>query len=104
MISPISNVNLYQPRHISIDTKPTIKYDSGHPYEATTLTIKSEEPDGSQVTWANYQLTGSSEKELDKLNKVISSIYAQDAYAEEIEPATPMVVLVAPPIGKDGDV
>ena len=84
MIDPIAKANLYQPKKITIETKPVRAFDEGMPYDATLLTI-TDETDGKQKVCAEYALFRNSSEELDRIKSVIAEIYARKEYGEPKE-------------------
>ena len=103
MMEAISGVNLYQPKKITIETKPAQGIDEGVPYEMMQVNIAEEKPGGEQKVLAQYALSGRSEREFEilqgKVQEALKSVYAQEAYAPKA-PAEDKNY--TPPIGKDG--
>ena len=82
MIDALNNVNMYQPKKITIETRKyeAIDPDAHAPYQGTKMVVSEEKPDGESIVLAQYPLMGSSNQELEKVAKYIASAYAQEAY------------------------
>ena len=93
MINPINNINLYQPKEITIKTAPYKSFDEGMPFEATQVTIEEKQENGENKVWSQYLMTGNTETELNKITDTLKEIYTQDAYKpsqpEDIGTPTP---------------
>lgn len=100
MIEALQNVNLYQPKKITIETSPYKTFDEGVPYDATRLTITQEQENGEQKVWADYVLTQGAQREFESLTETLKSIYAQETYTQQTTPTEDKNY--TPPIGKDG--
>ena len=82
MINGLNSVNMYQPKKVTIETKPFTGIDEGAPYQGTEILVTEEKPNGEQKVWADYALTQPTEKEFENLTKTIASIYAQQSYSQ----------------------